>query len=183
LKSKTGKHLTSTARLGRIFTPFILHSGGGLAPKALTFVKSLSRAASSRLAPEPARRFHPDWMQRYSCTVQRMAADTLRHSEHYITADGGSVHSSPYGGYVHGAGASRLADPAVLRCRCGPVAECHCLRDRRPNADFARHRPRPSPASPQELSPAIAPSLASAPSSPVAVACSTPASPVAAASV
>jgi hypothetical protein len=169
--AKTAKHLPGTRSLGRLLVPFILHTGGGLAPKALAFTKKLSRAAKGRLPPEPARRFHSDWMQRYSCTVQRMAADTLRHSQHYFTAEGGLVNGSRHGGYVHQVEASRLADPAALRCRCGPALACHCHRDRRPHADFAPPRPPAPPSivgSPLSSSPIAAP--ASGLSSPIAAA-------------
>jgi hypothetical protein len=141
-RAKIGKHGLGARRMGRAFVPFIFHTGGGLAPKALAFTKKLSNAATARLPPEPARRFHLDWMMRYSCTVQRMAADTLRHSQHYFTADGGLVHSSRHGAYVHQC-ANRLVDPAALICRCGSADVCYCNRDRRPAADFAPPRPRP----------------------------------------
>jgi hypothetical protein len=95
-QGKITKHELGALRLGRDFDPFILHTGGGLAPRALALLKWFKSFAVLNLGPIAAGRFLSAWITRLSCVVQRLAAHSVAAASHY------SLVSAPLPGhYTH----------------------------------------------------------------------------------
>jgi hypothetical protein len=122
---KRRKHSAGAAALGREFSPWCIHSAGGMGPAAVTLFNSICRFARSQVGPAASRLFKPLWLARLSCTAQRLAADTVRAGVHHLTPTGAVqtrfIQQVQHGGVPHHLRATRPSGLPPWRSRADPT--------------------------------------------------------------